>query len=271
QLPEFESQAPQRDKSAQVLRRVREAQRTLLTEVESKELLASYGIPVVPTVFAETETAAQEAAVKMGFPVVVKLYSETLTHKTDVGGVKLNLNGAEEVRKAFGEIQRSVTEKAGAQHFQGVTVQAMVRDRGQEVILGSHIDPQFGPVILFGMGGQLVEVFKDVALALPPLNTNLAKRLMEQTKVFQALKGVRGNKPVDLEALEKLLVRFSYLVVENPEIKEIDINPLLASSEGLVALDARVILQAPGIKSPRPAIRPYPSQYVQVKKLKDGT
>jgi acetyltransferase len=271
ELPEFENKPPERDKASKFLVSVRDKGRTLLTEAESKELLASYGIPVVPTVEAKTEEEAAQAASKMGFPVVAKLYSETVTHKTDVGGVKLNLNGPEEVKKAFRDIQKSVTEKVGAGAFQGVSVEPMVRQSGQEVILGSHIDPQFGPVILFGMGGQLVEVFKDVALALPPLNTSLAHRLMEKTRIFTALKGVRGSGPVDMVALEQLLVRFSYLVVEQPAIKEIDINPLLASPEGLIALDARVILQPKDTVSPRPAIRPYPSQYVSSPKLKDGT
>ena len=136
----------------------------------------------------------------------------------------------------------SVTEKAGAEHFQGVTVQPMVKLDGYELIIGSSLDSQFGPVMLFGTGGQLVEVFKDRALALPPLNSTLARRLMEQTKIFKALKGVRGRKPVDMAALEELLVRFSQLVVEQPWIKEIDINPLLASPERLLALDARVVV-----------------------------
>ena len=270
QLPEFENKPPERDRTTQIVKQARDKGRILLTEVESKELLASYGIPVVPTVFAKTEKEAARAASKMGYPVVVKLYSETLTHKTDVGGVKLRLGGPQEVEQAFREIQKSVAEKAGAGAFQGVSVQPMVQGPGQEVILGSHIDPQFGPVVLFGMGGQLVEVFKDVALALPPLNTNLARRLMEKTRIFGALQGVRGQKPVDLKALQELLVRFSYLVVEQPSIKEIDINPLLASAEGLTALDARVILQEKDAVSPRPAIRPYPSQYSFSPKLKDG-
>ncbi|HVZ81881.1 MAG TPA: bifunctional acetate--CoA ligase family protein/GNAT family N-acetyltransferase [bacterium] len=271
QLPEFTGKQPQKEETSRILKGVRGSGRALLTESESKDLLASYGIPAVRTLVAGTPKEAGMMAAELGFPVVVKLNSQTVTHKTDVGGVKLNLNDAAEVEKAFRDIERSVAEKAGPGHFQGVSVEPMVRHMGQEIILGSHIDPQFGPVILFGMGGQMVEVLKDVALALPPLNTNLAHRLMERTKVFRALQGVRGQKPVDLEALEKLLVRFSYLVVENPDIKEIDINPLLASPEGLLALDARVILQAEGVKSPRPAIRPYPSQYVQEKKLKDGS
>jgi acetyltransferase len=168
-----------------------------------------------------------------------------------------------------------VTEKAGAEHFNGVAVQPMIRlGDGYEIILGSSLDPQFGPVLLFGSGGQLVEVFKDRALALPPITATLARRMMEQTKIYTALKGVRGRKPVDLEALESTMVRFSRLVCEQPWIKEIDINPLLATPEKIVALDARVVLHEPTVtedKLPRLAIRSYPVQYVQPWKLKDGT
>lgn len=272
-LPEFTTQPPDRRKAVEILNAAKAQKRTLLTEDESKNLLSSYGIPVVQTVMAKTADEAAQTAEKMGFPIVVKLYSETLTHKTDVGGVKLNLKGRDEVKAAFEDIQKSVNEKAGAGHFQGVTVQPMIKTGGQEIIVGSHIDPQFGPVVLFGMGGELVEVFQDVALALPPLNTNLARRMMEKTKIFKALKGVRGAKPVDMNALEQLLVRFSYLVVEQPWIKEIDINPILASAEGLLALDARVILnplETPEAALPKPAIRPYPTQYVSTTKLKSG-
>ena len=141
-------------------------------------------------------------------------------------------------------------QAAGAEHFQGVTVQPMVKLDGYELIIGSSLDPQFGPVLLFGTGGQLVEVFKDRSLGLPPLNTTLARRMMEQTKIITALKGVRGRQPVDLAALEQLLVRFSYLVVEQPWIKELDINPLLASPDRLLALDARVIVHGPDMAMP---------------------
>jgi len=149
----------------------------------------------------------------------------------------------------------------------------MVKLDGYEVIVGSTIDPQFGPVLLFGTGGQLVEVFKDRALALPPLNTTLARRFMEQTKIFEALRGVRGRKAVDLDAMEELLVRFSQLVVEQPWIREIDINPLLVSADRMVALDARVVVYGPEVKAeslPRLAIRPYPIQYVKPWTMKDG-
>jgi acetyltransferase len=167
------------------------------------------------------------------------------------------------VREAFRSIRDSVEAKAGPGHFDGVAVQRMMR-RGYEVILGSSIDVQFGPVLLFGLGGELVEVFRDSALGLPPLNTTLALRLMEQTKIYSALKGVRGRKSADLKLLERLLVRFSRLVVEQPRIREIDINPLLISEEGIRALDARIILHPPTVPDdqlPRTAIRPYPLQY----------
>jgi acetyltransferase len=166
-----------------------------------------------------------------------------------------------------------VAEKVGADQFSGVTVQPMVKLDGYELILGSSVDPQFGPVILFGSGGQLVEVYRDRALALPPLNTTLAQRMMEQTKVFKALKGVRGRKPINMAALENLLVRFSQLVVEQRWISEIDINPLLASPDHLLALDARVVLHGPAVtldQLPKPAIRPYPLQYVSSWTMKDG-
>jgi acetyltransferase len=203
----------------------------------------------------------------------LKVHSRKLTHKTDVGGVKLNLNSPEAVREAYSEIQLNVTSRAGADSFEGVTVQPMVRQDGYELIVGSSVDSQFGPVILFGSGGQLVEVYRDRALALPPLNTTLAQRMMEQTKVYQAMKGVRGRKPVNWDSLEGVLVRFSYIPIELPRIKEIDINPLLASSEGLAALDARIVLfdgATPDSALPRPAIRPYPIQYASLWTLRDG-
>ncbi len=197
---------------------------------------------------------------------MVKLHSRTITHKTDVGGVQLNLADADAVRRgASGRSSESVRDRAGPGHFDGVSVQPMAKLDGYELIVGSSLDPQFGPVLLFGTGGQLVEVFRDRALGLPPLNTTLARRMMEQTRIFTALKGVRGRPPVDLAALEQLLVRFSDLVVEQRWIKEIDINPLLASPDRLLALDARVIVHGPGVKEselPRPAIRPYPTQQV---------
>ena len=249
--------------------------RTILTEFESKRVLAAYGIPVAQTIVATDAAAAAKAAGEIGYPVVLKLYSETVTHKTDVGGVQLNLSDAEAVERAFHAIRSSVSAKVGAQHFQGVTVQPMIRLKdAYELIIGSSLDPQFGPVLLFGTGGQLVEVFQDRALGLPPLNSTLARRMMEQTKIYKALKGVRGRRPVDLAALEALMVHFSALVAEQRWIKEIDINPLLASPDGLIALDARVVVHGPDVKAadiPKTAIRPYPSKYIASWTLRDGT
>src|SRR5262249_28324817 len=157
--------------------------RTILTEVESKRLLAAYGIPIVQTLIARSEEEAVARAQEIGFPVVLKIYSESITHKTDVGGVALNLVDRQAVSQAYRQIQHSVEEKVGSGHFLGVTVQRMVKLEGYELIVGSSVDAQFGPTLLFGSGGQLVEVFKDRALALPPLNTTLARRMMEQTRV----------------------------------------------------------------------------------------
>jgi acetyltransferase len=261
-------------KVKKLLQDVQEKGRTLLTEAESKQLLSCYGIPVVETHRAGTMEEAVERAKQMGFPVVLKLSSETITHKTDVGGVKLNLKKPEEVAKAFEEIKDSVSRLAGAEHFGGVTVQRMVPSGGYELILGSSTDPQFGPVLLFGSGGQLVEVYKDSALAIPPLNNHLARRFMEKTKIYEALQGVRGRKAVDMNALENLMVNFSRLVVENRRIKECDINPLVVSGDEMIALDARIVLyeaDIPESQLPKLAIRPYPLNYVFETTLKDGT
>jgi acetyltransferase len=210
----------------------------------------------------------------MGYPVVLKLFSATITHKTEIGGVQLHLNGADDVHRAYQSIEAAVRANRGAEHFLGVTVQPMIALNGYELILGSNIDPQFGPVLLFGSGGQLVDIYHDYTLALPPLTTTLARRVMERTRIFTALKGVRGRPPVDLRALEHLLVRFSYLVIEQTWVKEIEINPLLATPERLLALDARVVLYEPGMSAealPKPAIRPYPMQYVQPWTLRNGS
>ena len=275
-LPEDSADgAPDRKQVEDIIARVRSSGRTILTEFESKQVLAAYGIPIAATFITTDAGAAVKAAEQIGYPVVLKLFSETITHKTDVGGVQLNLGSAEAVERAFHAIEKSVAEKAGIEHFQGVTVQPMVKLKdAYELIIGSSLDPQFGPVLLFGTGGQLVEVFKDRSLALPPLNTTLARRMMEQTKIYKALKGVRGRRPIDMAALEVLMVRFSALVAEQRWIKEIDINPLLASPEGLVALDARVVVHGADVELeqvPKTAIRAYPTRYVSPWTMKDGT
>ena len=270
----LDSLGGEREAALAIITAAREDGRSVLTEVESKQILAAYKIPTIETRVAANEEEAVAAACAIGFPVVIKLHSYTITHKTDVGGVQLNLPDADAVRQAYRAIEQSVAARAGAGHFRGVSVQPMVKLDGYELILGSSLDAQFGPVLLFGAGGQLVEVLKDRALGLPPLNTTLARRMLEQTKIYKALQGVRGRPPVDLGGLERLLVVFSRLVVEQPWIKEIDLNPLLAGADRLLALDARVIVHGKEVNDaelPRLAIRPYPSQYISSWTARDGT
>ena len=209
----------------------------ILDEVESKKLLEEYGIPTVDTQFAKNKAEAVKIAAKMGYPIVLKIYSKTITHKTDVGGVKLGLKSAADVEKAFEEIEKSVPPE----DFQGVSIQPMVDQKGYEIILGSITDPIFGPMILFGAGGTFVEVVKDQSLALPTLTKVLAERAMKRTKIYHVLKGFRGKGGIDLDALADVLVNFSHMVLENLWIQECDINPLLATEGGLIALDARII------------------------------
>jgi acetyltransferase len=262
-----------------ILEAARAEGRSLLSEWETKRILSAYGVPVVDTRLATTADAAVVAATAIGYPVVVKLNSPLITHKSEVGGVVVNLQDAAAVRGAYEAMELAIRSTHGEAAFGGVTVQEMVpRDNGLELIVGSSVDPQFGPVILFGAGGTLVEVFRDSAVALPPLNTTLARRLMEQTRIHRALQGVRGQGPADLEGLEQLLVRVSQLVLDHPTIRELDVNPLLVAPRGaarpLVALDARILLVGGAgavCTAVRPAIRPYPAAYVRGWTLRDGS
>jgi acetyltransferase len=272
-LPDSVEASWDRALAEETIQSARRAGRTLLTEFESKKLLSAYGIPIVETRVADTEAAAVQAAEELGYPVVLKVLSETITHKSDAGGVILDLCNGPAVRRAFRAIKAAVRAKVGAKHFNGVTVQPMVKLDGYELIVGSSLDPQFGPVLLFGSGGRMVETYRDRALALPPLNTTLARRLMEQTRIFAALEGGRGRPAVDFAALEQLLVQFSQVVAEQAWIREMDINPLLVSGERIVALDARVVVhgldQTPE-SLPKLAIRPYPAQYIGPWTMKNG-
>ncbi len=257
----------------EIITEARKHDRTLLTEVESKQILSAYGIPVIETMVARSPEEAVGIAAGFGYPVVLKVHSHTVTHKSDVGGVKLFVRGRTAVEKAYKEIRDSVVRVAGAESFHGVTVQRMVERRGCELIIGSSLDPQFGPVLLFGAGGHLVETFKDRTLALPPLNATLARRMMERTRIHEALRRWRDGS-IDLDALEHLLVRFSQFVAEQRFIKEVDINPLLVAPGMMVALDARIILHDANVREsdlPPLAIRPYPVQFVTAWKLRDGT
>jgi acetyltransferase len=242
-----------------------------LTEVESKNLLAAYGIPVNPTVQAGSVEAALEAAQKLKFPLAMKLDSRDISHKTDADGVQLNLTNPEEIRQAYQKIMQGARRYKAEARIDGVTLQPMLTREGQELIMGAKLDPEFGPIILFGMGGILTEVLKDTAIALPPLNRLLARRLMQQTRVYQLLKGFRNLPAADLMLLEEILIRLSQLVTDFPEIAELDINPLLVSGKEICAVDARVMVRSRQVTSPHHlVISPYPNQYEQTIRLKEG-
>lgn len=224
-------------------RRALHSGRTILSEYEAKKVLEAYNIPGGKTELALSAEEAVTHSRAIGYPVVLKVHSETITHKSDVGGVKLNIKTDDEVRAAYEEIKANVTQHASEADFLGVVVLPLVKLRDSyEVILGAYVDAQFGPVILFGLGGVLVEVFKDKGLGLAPLNETFAELLVEKTKIYQALKGVRGRAAVDLALLKRIIVSFSYLLADHPWIKEFDINPLVASPDGILALDARIIV-----------------------------
>ena len=231
-----------REQVETILREVREAGRTLLTQVEAKEILSSYGIPVVEIRLAKNEA---EAVAFLRSSVVLKGDSEVARDQGAADQVKFDSRSPAEVRTAYRSIQKQVGNSADPDAFRAVTVQPMISSDGVELILAKSIDPNFGPIILFGAGGPLVEVWCDRAIGLPPLNATLAKRLMERTHIYAALNGGAGRPQADLDALEKLLIRFSQLVAEQPLIKEIDVNPLLASPRGVIVLDARMILAEP--------------------------
>ncbi|MBX7207570.1 MAG: acetate--CoA ligase family protein [Verrucomicrobiaceae bacterium] len=221
-----------------IIANARASGRTLLSETEAKSVLKASGIPVVETFIATSEDEAVARAEQIGFPVVLKLHSATITHKSDVGGVKLNLHSADAVRTAWRDIAAAVRPA----DFAGVSVQKMIRGKGIELILGATTDPQFGPVLLFGAGGTLVEVLQDRALILPPVTREIALRWIAETKIHKALRGVRGQRAVDMDALADVLERFSAMVLAERSIVEADINPLVASPAGIVALDARIVL-----------------------------
>ncbi|MCX6667650.1 MAG: bifunctional acetate--CoA ligase family protein/GNAT family N-acetyltransferase [Euryarchaeota archaeon] len=245
--------------------------RDLLSEMESKTFLELYGIKTTKPHVAETEDKAAQLAEKIGYPVVMKIHSLQITHKSDVGGVVLDLRCKEDVKKTFKEMVKRAKEKAPDAKILGVTIQKMIKTHGYELIMGSKKDPVFGSVILFGLGGIYTELFKDRAIGFPPLNQVLAQRIIEKTRAYELLKGFRGLPPVNMTKVEETLVNFSQLIIDYPEIKEIDINPLIASGDELIAVDARIILDKNWKDKPHLIIMPYPTKYVKTVKLKDGT
>jgi acetyltransferase len=255
--------APQRDAASALLRSVLESGRSMLTEAESRRLLAAYGIPVVVTRSAATPEEAAEFARQIGFPVALKILSPQIIHKSDVGGVVLDLEDGNAVQAAASAMHRRLRELLPDATLSGFTVQAMARrPQAHELIAGMATDPVFGPVILFGQGGVAVEVTRDHAMELPPLNMPLAQALVARTRVARLLKGYRNRAPADINAICRTLVQLSQLVTDLPEVAELDINPLLADAHGVIALDARVKVQRPVCEdgAERLAIRPYPKE-----------
>jgi acyl-CoA synthetase (NDP forming) len=227
---------------AEILEKARKEKRTLLTEIESKELLKVAKIPVVETKLATTKTEAVELAKKMGFPVVMKIVSPDVVHKSDSGGVKLGIQNGTQVGKAYTEILVNVKKHYPKAKIVGISVQKMAK-QGIEVIIGMTKDAQFGPVIMFGLGGILVEVLKDVSFRIVPMTKRDASEMIGEIKGVPILKGYRGQDPADVPYLEDLIVKVSDFVDKNPEIKELDLNPIFAYKDGAMAVDARVILE----------------------------
>jgi acetate---CoA ligase (ADP-forming) subunit beta len=216
--------------------------RTFLTEVESKDILRESGISVVETKLAKTRDEAISLSKQIKFPVVLKIASLDIVHKSDVGGVKVGLNNETEVGAAYDDIIASVQKKMPQAVIQGVAVQNMARS-GVDIIIGMSKDPQFGPVVMFGLGGTLVEILKDVSFRLVPLMNKDAREMIKEVKGYTLLTGYRGSKPCDIKSLESLLLQVSQFVENNPDIKEMDLNPVIVYEHGLLVVDARIILE----------------------------
>lgn len=266
---------PDQEANRKIISAIMAEGRTTLNEQEAKEFLRNYQIPVTGAVVAKTEKEAIEAAEKLGYPVVMKIASPDILHKTNIGGVKLNLANKASVKNAFNLIMHSAETALPDARLDGVLVEPM-HNKKYELIIGSKKDPIFGPVIVFGMGGVAVEVFKDLNVGLPPLNMALALRLIEETKIYELLKGFRGMAGSDINAIQYLLYKFAYLVMDFPEIKEIDINPFAIDETGGVVLDAKVVLdekymlEKHFIPYSHLVISPYPKEYTYDFELKNG-
>ena len=227
-----------------IIEQARSEGRSVLSEVEAKALLASAGIPVVEAKLATTADKAASIAGDIGYPVALKIVSEQITHKSDVGGVVLNVEDADAVRAAFSEITKAGKKADAKAQIDGVSVQRMA-EPGVEVITGMTMDPQFGPVLMFGLGGVLVEVLKDVAFRVVPITRRDASQMIREIQGFPILEGHRGAEPSDIPALEGLLVQLSEFIVAHPDIAELDLNPVFAYPKGAVAVDARIVLSEP--------------------------
>lgn len=226
----------------EILKQARKENRANLTEIESKEIIKSAGIPIVEAKLARTKAEAVSLSKKMGFPVVLKIVSPDVIHKSDSGGVRLGLANAVHVGKAYSEIISAIKKHCPKAKIEGISVQKMAHP-GIEVIIGMTKDEQFGPVLMFGLGGILVEVLKDVSFRIVPLTKRDASEMIKEIKGYPLLEGYRGQEPADIPFLEALILKVSDFIDKNPEIKELDLNPVFAYKDGAVAVDARVILE----------------------------
>ncbi|MFW6259803.1 MAG: GNAT family N-acetyltransferase, partial [Tangfeifania sp.] len=249
----------------------------ILNEDDSKMLVNDYGIETTHPTPAATEDEAVEISEKKGYPVVMKIYSPDITHKSDVGGVALNIKDEEMVRATFHNMVKTASEKRPDAKIDGVTIQRMVDTKDAvEIILGIKKDPEFGTVMLVGMGGTSAELFKDKRLEFPPLNEQLARQMLESLKIYPLLEGYRGAPPKNIDKLVEVLIRMSYLAADYPEIKELDINPLIVTPTDVIALDARIVIDEEVMKKPvkeysHLILRPYPESLIRTDQLKDGS
>jgi len=258
-----------------IMRNVANEGREILNETEAKTFLEYYNFPVVKTRTARTADEAANIAQQVGYPVVVKILSPQIVHKTEAGGVMLDVSNEKELREAYEHVIQRAKDYNPDADILGVTVQKMIKKRGYEVIIGSKTDPLFGPIILFGMGGVGVELFKDFAVGLPPLNQTLVRRIIEETKVYQLLKGYRNVPPANLKLLDEIMVLFSQMLVDFPQLKEVDINPLFIDEKEAYAFDARIVIDRKKVfEKLEPhehlVITPYPKKYETMWKLRDG-
>ncbi|MDH5695269.1 MAG: acetate--CoA ligase family protein [Dehalococcoidia bacterium] len=226
----------------QIIDKARSDGRVVLTEVESKEVLKQAGVSIIETKLATSKEEAIAISQQLGFPIVLKVASPDIVHKSDAGGVKLGLRTAKQVGKAYEDILAAVRQKHPRARIHGVSVQKMARP-GVEVIIGMSKDAQFGPVLMFGLGGILVEVLKDVSFRIVPLAKRDAAQMIREIKGYPLLEGYRGQEAVDVSHLEELLIKVSDFVERNPEVKELDLNPIFAYSDGAIAVDARLVLE----------------------------
>jgi len=258
-----------------IMRNMAKENREILNEAEAKTFLEYYNFPVVKTKIAQNPDQAADIAKEIGYPVVLKILSPQIIHKTDAGGVVLDINNETELREAFDRIMQHAKKYNPEAEILGATVQQMIKKHGYEVIIGAKTDPLFGPVILFGMGGVGVELFRDFSLGLPPLNQTLVRRIMEETKVYQLLKGYRNVPPANIKLLEEIMVLFSQLLIDFPQLKEVDINPLFINEKEAYVFDARIVVDKNKVfEKLEPhqhlVITPYPKKYETVWKLRDG-